>query len=130
MSISALQIYDAVYLARTMYNLIEPTAAFDDDEICNALASFKKEQARKAKVQPLSVTVSPNPASTEVDIVIKGTEEDVLLTMYNTMGQVVEQKNVNHYIEMQVSGLANGVYTIVFTHKDGNSITERLIVNK
>jgi len=121
---------EAVYLARTMYNLIEPTAAFDDDEICNAVASFKKEQARKAKVQPLSVSVSPNPASTQVDIVIKGSQENMLLTITNNVGEVVSQSEVNHYVTVGVSDLPNGLYYLTFIANTREQIVSKLIIAK
>jgi hypothetical protein len=121
---------EAIYLARTMFNLIEPTAAFDDDEICNAAASFKKEQARKAKVQPLSVTVSPNPASTEVDIVIKGSQENMRLTITNNVGEVISQSEVNHYVTIDVSQLPNGIYFLSFLPSSGDQITSKLIIAK
>jgi len=98
--------------------------------VSDPVASFKKEQARKAKVQPLSVSVSPNPASTEVDIVIKGSQENMLLTITNNVGEVISQSEVNHYVTMGVSDLPNGLYYLTFLANTGEQIVSKLIIAK
>jgi hypothetical protein len=87
---------DAVYVARTLYNLIDHNAYFNDEESCNAAVAFKKEQRSKSQKQDFSVVVAPNPAHSIADIVIKGSDEDMQLTVYNNLGQTVGTAHINN----------------------------------
>lgn len=121
---------DAVYSARSLYNLINHTAFFDDEEICNEVANFKKEQAKKLPQKDFAVTISPNPASSNVDIVVKGSKDNVLMTVYNSLGEVMGVAEINHYVQFNVSEFPNGVYQLQFITADGAKYTTRLIVTK
>ncbi len=121
---------DAVYIARTLYNLIDHNAYFDDEEICVATATYKKEQAKKNKVQNFTVSISPNPASNIVDITIKGSREDLLLIVYNILGEVMGTTTVNGYIELNVGDFPNGLYQIKCVNSQGIEFQTRLVVTK
>ena len=121
---------DAVYAARTLYNAINHTAFFDDDQICSAVATFKKEQAKKLPQADVTIKMSPNPTNSLVDILIKGSKEDLQMTIYNNMGQIVGQATVNNYIELDVSSFNSGIYQVCFIATNGNTFNSRLIVTK
>ncbi|MBL0310525.1 MAG: T9SS type A sorting domain-containing protein [Bacteroidetes bacterium] len=121
---------DAVYMARSLYNIVNHSALFDDDKICNATATYKMEQAKKSTQSELSIRVSPNPASDKVDIVIKGSKEDLRMMVYNNLGEIVGNAVVNHYVEFDVSNFTNGVYQVCFISPNGTVSSSRLVVAK
>jgi len=121
---------DAVFIARTLYNLIDHNAYFNDEEICANLVAFKKEQKVKKTVADLSVSISPNPASEIVDITIKNSLEDLIITIYNTAGQLLGSASINNYVELNVSDFPNGVYLVKFSNGADILHQQRLIISR
>jgi hypothetical protein len=121
---------DAVYIARTLYNLIDHNEYFNDEELCAAAAAFKREQAKKNVPQTFSVTLSPNPARDIVDITVKGSKEDILLTVYNTLGELMGTAKINGYVELNVADFPNGLYQIKCVNSQGVEYQTRLVVTK
>ncbi|MBL0310526.1 MAG: T9SS type A sorting domain-containing protein [Bacteroidetes bacterium] len=76
------------------------------------------------------VSISPNPASDKVDIVIKGSKEDLRMMVYNNLGEIVGNAVVNHYVEFDVSNFTNGVYQVCFISPNGTVSSSRLVVAK
>ena len=74
--------------------------------------------------------VSPNPARDIVDITIKGSDEDLLLTIYNMLGETMGTATVNNYVELNVSDFPNGLYQVKLTKSNGTEYHTRLIVTK
>ena len=71
----------------------------------------------------LEVTVYPNPAKEK--IVIEGTEI-AEVQVYNAFGQLV--KTVQGKNEINVSDLADGIYVLHITDKEGVSLSKRISV--
>ncbi len=63
--------------------------------------------------EQLSVTASPNPATDVLDIVVTDNKRDQMVsyTIVNTMGQVVQNDNLNS-LKLDVSKLSFGVYVL------------------
>ena len=60
------------------------------------------------------VSVYPNPASTSINVRINTTFIDnAMLELYDATGKLImQQKVVNEYSALNISGLANGIYTV------------------
>lgn len=118
---------DAVYSARTLYSLVDNTAYFDDEQICNALAANKKEKAAKGELD-MSITIRPNPATDIVDIIIKRSEEALKMEVFNPLGQLIGSAFVNNYVELNVTRWEKGAYLVRFSDSTGARHHSRLIV--
>ena len=60
------------------------------------------------------VSVYPNPASTSINVRINTAFIDnAMLELYDATGKLImQQKVVNEYSALNISGLANGIYTV------------------
>jgi hypothetical protein len=76
------------------------------------------------------VSVSPNPASKIVDITIENSQEDLLLTVYNHLGELIGNAIINNYVELDVSDFVSGIYFIKFSNTEGLVLTKKLIVTR
>ena len=65
-----------------------------------------------------------------VDITIKGSQQDLLLTIYNILGEVMGTATINGYVELNVSDFPNGLYQIKMVNLQGKEYFTRLIVTK
>ncbi|GJM35029.1 MAG: hypothetical protein DHS20C18_40300 [Saprospiraceae bacterium] len=79
------------------------------------------------------VSLYPNPAREEVHIDLKNfSEEDLALSMVNSLGQVVRQERLQQVATtlhtIQVSDLVPGLYFIRLERSNGEVISKRLIV--
>ncbi len=80
-------------------------------------------------VPTTSVSIYPNPVKEVVTIEARTTIANV--KVYNAIGKVVAQQNVNaSQYRLSVNNLTNGVYIVSITTVDGNVITKRITVNK
>jgi hypothetical protein len=81
-----------------------------------------------------AVQLYPNPAQSVTNLVYNFDEvADLTMTMTNSMGQIVQQRNIDNAIsgvlELDLNNLAVGVYIIQLT--DGtNYMSKKLVVNK
>ncbi|MGK0280378.1 MAG: hypothetical protein ACI9RU_003161 [Litorivivens sp.] len=81
-----------------------------------------------------AVQLYPNPAQSVTNLVYNFDEvADLTMTMTNSMGQIVQQRNIDNAIsgvlELDLNNLAVGVYIIQLT--DGtNYLSKKLVVNK
>ncbi|MBL0310529.1 MAG: T9SS type A sorting domain-containing protein [Bacteroidetes bacterium] len=90
------------------------------DTIINSVSDLQGDRFK--------VSISPNPASDKVDIVIKGSKEDLRMMVYNNLGEIVGNAVVNHYVEFDVSNFTNGVYQVCFISPNGTVSSSRLVV--
>lgn len=76
------------------------------------------------------IQVSPNPASSKVKITATGEQQDMLLTIYNTLGQIMGTSQVNRYVELNLSDFENGVYQLVIINSKGDKFSQHLVIAK
>lgn len=121
---------DAVYVARTLYNLIDNNEYFDDNANCEN-AVFKKEQAAKEKVKKsFAVSLIPNPASSSVEISITGETEELELLIYNSLGELVGTNTFVSVAEVDTDAMGNGVYQVCIKKQNQLIHTARLVIAK
>ncbi len=81
----------------------------------------------QAKPAPVSVTLSPNPATDHINVF--SSEMIQSMKVVNTVGQTVMEEVVNdRRAVLDVTGLKAGVYFVVGVTADGSTFTERVIV--
>ncbi len=100
----------AVYVARGLYETIEPTI-YDDEAICQAIGISQKTEAQDAETNG-SFTIMPNPATNTIALVHNFRNyEHAEAVLYDVTGRVVQQKTLtNTSTELDVRSLITGVY--------------------
>ncbi len=75
------------------------------------------------------ISVYPNPASDQVNIVLSNSTENVSVSLYDTMGRIVVDKvtSEENRIELNISGIASGVYYLKIFIAE-NSVVKKLII--
>lgn len=78
------------------------------------------------------ISIYPNPASNEINIAFVSYKGDVLLSLYNVMGQEVYNKVIkdNNVATIPVSSLSNGIYLVKVSMADGQVVTKKVEVNR
>lgn len=75
-----------------------------------------------------AIKIAPNPATDLVDIAIKGKQENALIEVFNSLGQLMVSTAVSNHIQLKVSGWDKGVYLVRVTDPKGKQDHTRLIV--
>jgi len=79
----------------------------------------------------LEVTVYPNPVSYMLNVKLSDSESVSSISLYDQTGrQVKELKSISNTITENVSDLTSGMYLLKVREKNGNTITERVMVTK
>ena len=119
-NIPAGEVIDAnpIFLAPTI-TLVDVNSTFQVSEVCDA--TFLQ-----AIPSAPSLTLSPNPASTtlRVDVNTPGS-----FTVYNPIGQVVLQANIETAQSFDLNGLVEGIYVATLVNRNG-SISEKISVHR
>lgn len=100
----------AVFLARALYSLLDPSAIFDNDEICAALNSGKKEKENATTTETINkyAFITPNPTTGNAEIFLNlEAGEVVTLKVNNLLGEVVLEKILMADITVQSLNLSN-----------------------
>jgi len=77
------------------------------------------------------VTLSPNPASYNVEIRLQSSDlSSHLVTVYNMTGQLIEQRNMGNaeFMNINLANYAKGMYIVTFQNELGEVGSEKLIV--
>lgn len=90
-------------------------------------ARIASGNAGMQKRESLSISVSPNPASTFVTI--STDNELALLTILDPFGKVVFSKEINYDLVIDVSTFAKGVYSLQIKDAYGNRSTAKLVIS-
>jgi len=82
-----------------------------------------------------AVSIFPNPAHDYVNVALGGKSTlNVLISLYNQNGQLVQMKNVQNAggttVPLSVSGYAVGSYTLVVNSSDGSKQVSKLLISK
>jgi hypothetical protein len=123
----------AVYIARTIYQLIEEKS-FNDETICEA----EERKSLVGQGQMLDVVFGfdlfPNPASEHVALAFQNlNNQKVNISLYNPSGQVVlvHEAYPNQYLlQVPLQGLPIGLYFCKVSTDNGTVTTRKLIIHR
>lgn len=123
----------AVYIARTLYQLFEEKS-FNDESICEAEERKSPEIQVPIADDSANFSIVPNPASEYVVFAFHSmTDQAVSITISNISGQVVLTQEAypdQHFFQIPLFGLINGVYFCQVSMKDGKISTRKLIIHR
>ncbi len=95
-------------------------------EICGSLVTGTKEQVPPLEIQ---ISIYPNPASNELNIMLTQPILDATLNIYDTVGKLVLSKqNVNGNQLRFDLGLESGVYFVHVSAKNHKTFARKIIV--
>ena len=103
---------------KARYALITVLSTWSDDASCAGLGEIKfgvNQIVEVTEVEPaIAWTISPNPAVERITIQIPEVEKINSITLYNSIGQLVQELNTNGGKEIVVplNGLKEGVYFV------------------
>jgi hypothetical protein len=121
----------AVYLARSLYAIINPDMVYDDRLACLQVGVIlRKKQA--VSTPPSSAYVFPNPATDRATLVYN-IGEDGTFEIYNMVGQkqsMYKLQSKTHEIIFDTSKLNNGIYYFKVTCCDENVKTGKLVITR
>jgi hypothetical protein len=76
------------------------------------------------------IQVYPNPTGSKIKITVTGRQKSGVVTVYNTLGEVMGEALVNGFVELDISAFPNGVYQLTFTTLAGEKYNTRLVKSK
>ncbi len=118
---------DAVFRARSLYRLADPTYRFDNATLCQPNAALRAPKATES----LDFTLFPNPTSgltvLEFNTSIAGS---VSVTLYSLQGQPILQQTAGEgvqHILLETAALPGGTYFCRVTGADGVTVVKKLV---
>ena len=122
----------SVFVARNMIRLVNDSIVYDDASTCSQMGILRLAAQQNSTNHANSFAVVPNPASTEITILLDQKEvHRYLLQIYNSMGEIVFEKgdvNMINNLLVSVSSIPNGLYTIRLMESNGNSMSSKLVI--
>jgi len=84
----------------------------------------------KENKKQLEFKIFPNPAKTELNILIQGeAEKSYTVKIYNTLGEKITEQTFNKQLKINTSAFAKGIYQVQVCNAQGNIChTEKLII--
>ncbi len=80
--------------------------------------------------EEISILIYPNPARDQFTLGLKEIDENTMLRIFNGMGQIVVEQRITTLNEtINISTLANGIYTIQVASKN-NVIADKLLIER
>jgi hypothetical protein len=117
----------AVFRARSLYHLVDPTYRFDNAALCQPNAALRAPKA----TEPLDFTLFPNPTSgltvLEFSTPLSGRAN---VTLYSLQGQPVLQQTVGEgaqHILLETAALPGGTYFCRVMGVDGWTGVKKLV---
>lgn len=126
---------DAVFMARFIYEYIQPNINFNDDYICNAVSNERRENKNKqvSKEQFMNkTTLLPNPSNGQINIFnsIAGIGQ---IKIMEISGKVVISKDFSdggqNFVSLDCSNLTKGIYFVEITSQKAKTETIKLVLN-
>ncbi|WP_304343135.1 reprolysin-like metallopeptidase [Chryseobacterium koreense] len=77
-----------------------------------------------------NIAIYPNPAANEVNVMLKNKSESASYSIYDHSGRIVAKGNISAEGKINVSNLANGNYILNIELKNGEKITDKLMIKK
>jgi len=125
---------DAVFMARFLYEYIQPNINYNDDFICNAVSNERRENKSKqvSKEQFMNkTTLLPNPSNGQINI-FNSSAEIGQIKITEISGKVVLLKDFNqgqHFVSLDCSILTKGIYFVEITSQQTRTETIKLVLN-
>ncbi len=125
---------DAVFMARFLYEYIQPNINYNDDFICNAVSNERRENKSKqvSKEQLMNkTTLLPNPSNGQINI-FNSSAEIGQIRITEISGKVVLLKDFNegqHFVSLDCSILTKGIYFVEITSQQTRTETIKLVLN-
>lgn len=122
-----------VYMARAYYLNLHPNAIFNDETLCNAEVGAReqlKQQGKTSQALQSATVVYPNPANTEVNILVKK-EALKYFTIKDITGRTVMntfEKSNTSPIFINTESLQNGVYLIELVFENNSKEIHKLTI--
>ncbi|MCK9507711.1 MAG: T9SS type A sorting domain-containing protein, partial [Pigmentiphaga sp.] len=77
---------------------------------------------------PRSISVYPNPSSSEIRITLPQDETSSSVFFYNTSGQLIQKKYLRNYTEkIEISSIPTGLYNVFITAPSGNYYSSKFV---
>ena len=120
----------AVYIARSLYEAIEPTI-YNDDAICQAVGISQKTTALELDTEK-HFTIMPNPAISTITIqhnFIDYTQAQIIL--YSATGQTVKQVTLPTYtqqLQVDIHQLTTGIYWCKLVIDNQTVATQKVVI--
>ena len=118
---------DAVFRARSLYRLADPTYRFDNAALCQPSAALRAPKA----TEPLDFILFPNPTSgltvLQFNTPITGRAS---VTLYSLQGQPILQQTAGEgaqHILLETAALPGGTYFCRVTGADGVTGVKKLV---
>ncbi|KGE85441.1 hypothetical protein IX84_28575 [Phaeodactylibacter xiamenensis] len=118
---------DAVFRARSLYHLVDPTYRFNNSALCQQNAAMQVPKA----APPLDFTLFPNPTSgltvLQFNTPITGR---ISVTLYSLQGQPILQQMAEEgaqHVLLETAALPGGTYFCRVTGADGITGVKKLV---
>lgn len=108
----------------SLHDNFDPVSQVTPCDITDTITVIAKDPTFLYNHSSNTISITPNPASTEINMVAEGVVEKV--EILNTVGKVVK---ISDSKEINIADMHNGVY-FVRTTIDGETSVHRLVVNK
>lgn len=108
----------------SLHDNFDPVSQVTPCDITDTITVIAKDPTSLYNHSSNTISITPNPASTEINMVAEGVVEKV--EILNTVGKVVK---ISDSKEINIADMHNGVY-FVRTTIDGETSVHRLVVNK
>ncbi len=92
--------------------------------------SVKKGNMATVDSKTRSLTVFPNPAKNEVNVVLKNKSEVAQYTVYDVTGRVIKNGNLSPDGKIMLDKISNGNYILSVELKNGEKFSEKLMIKK
>jgi len=131
---------DAVYIARTMYEVLHPEVVFSDSNLCqgvvaNRMAQIALGTATSIKSKPSSNAgaakgwrIAPNPVGDYVQV--QGIQQHVVSwVISDALGQTLMQgtQQAGNFVPISVSHLPKGFYSLTMVQETGQRIVLKFV---
>lgn len=125
---------NSTYLAEYTFNDTNPPSGVVYYKLIEVDKNGASEESGLKKVESASfstITVLPNPNNGNFNIVVQSNANDALITLTNTIGQTVlqVQEEIKGQLnkEINLTGLAKGVYILSVKTADDNSVVKVIV---
>ena len=123
----------SVYQARALIRLINDTIDYNVDDVCGLLGIYRVQNV-KSENSSKELKVIPNPSNGNVMLVFSGMiGNDIHLEINDVLrrrviGRIIS--NLTNIYQLQLPDLQNGIYSLKLRDKQGNHLTEKIIITK
>ncbi len=123
----------AVYLARSIYTLIDTYQYYDDKAMCEVPSSDRKASIREVKatkaLDELAISISPIPTRDYVTIVGLEQNDQIIFQLYNNLSEKVIDQTIDSKT-IDLNKIKNGVYYYIIFHNGIQTKNGKLVVIK